>query len=1202
MGIIKFIMNRSFLLSFIFLVSVTAAAQKNIQDTKKRNSVFAPSAALSQQDDSLMSYIVEFKEPPLFLAQQQSTLLYVPVDYLSRFRRFESDVTEGWTAVNGNAKIISMSIQRKYYKSFFGMSVTVPRSAVAVIEQLPYVKKVHENPTVRALLEKSVQQIRANEVWTNYGFRGEGVVVGIIDTGIDYMHAALGGGIGPSYKVIGGYDFAGNDADPMDDNGHGTHVAGIIAADALTISGVAPKARLYAFKVLGSDGKGSMADVIAAIERTVDPNEDGTMDDKMDVVNMSLGSSNGDPDDAASVAVDNAVKLGVTFCIAAGNEGDASPVSGKENNYFYSGKETIGSPGTSRLAITVGAVDSADHLAYFSSKGPTPRYYGIKPEVVAPGFRIRSLAPGNGYRIESGTSMASPMVAGIAALLKSKDKGLTPQQIKSAIVNSSVDLGLEKMLQGAGRVDAMRAVALASSAVPSVIGFGLDDPSQSVWSRVETVKVSNRRNIQQNYSVVMNGQRSGITLSSVPQNFSVAPGGEQQVLITISVNNAVIPIIDDDIPLYDGFVHIRSSADTLHLPWSFARTTKMILSFSEPDAQFLGAGNTSYLLPRYDKMYSRMRRLDSKTVEFTGANRDTYDFVVFFPNSSRMVLKSEYQFNGNDQIFFNASDAVRAVHFNGVDEQNVPLANSLKTKRSMRVELPSGFFFAPLKDGMSTLLVSNAPGRFTFHGSEALIDPVSAKKVVLPQYASFSGIASDVQLTNTASEFLSQKLRFTVPPGVTSTRLFSEGISTFSVSGETYFNTTMVGIDTVQTPMEEFSFDLYMMRPKDPVFASSIGFHTNSSYKADYNLDMSTRYFSIIRDSVMHGLPSQDRPTTHRSPSGGTMRFGESPVYIHNASYNNSFGSSIHFNPLFLGALSEIRYHDIITGTYAVYTSGGTKIIEESLNKFPREPLMVEPAQYSLILDTYDYRVKNAKGHLTLKNTFDLTKSVPDAPVITSFVMLNGQQKPGNNFSRNENAIVRFSSKIYAYPFQLPDPQQTKAFYRKYKSADWIPLTVSSIRHDVENEGSFFTVPLASATAVDSVAIDLKIRIVDSTGNATEQILSPAFSVGNWIDDGTTPVKEPEQIGTPVSFALQQNFPNPFNPATTIKYDLPAATEVTLSVFDILGREVKELVDQFQTAGTHSVKFEAGDLASGIYFYRINAGPYTALRKMLFVK
>ena len=194
---------------------------------------------------------------------------------------------------------------------------------------------------------------RPPAVWAAVG-RGEHVKIGIIDTGIDYLHADFGGagdaaayaannknviepGTFPTAKVKGGYDFAGPtynanipgsipqpDADPLDGNGHGSHVAGTAAGIGVAGSvgaGVAPAADLYALKVF-SDGGGSTDVTSLAIEWAMDPNGDGDMSDHLDVINMSLGSPFGEPADPSAISSNNAAAVGIIVATSAGNEGD----------------------------------------------------------------------------------------------------------------------------------------------------------------------------------------------------------------------------------------------------------------------------------------------------------------------------------------------------------------------------------------------------------------------------------------------------------------------------------------------------------------------------------------------------------------------------------------------------------------------------------------------------------------------------------------------------------------------------------------------------------------------------------------------------------------------------------------------------------------------------------------------------------------
>jgi subtilisin family serine protease len=252
-------------------------------------------------------------------------------------------------------------------------------------------------------------------------------------------------------KVIGGYDFVNNDNNPMDDHGHGTHCAATAAGRGV-LEGVAPDAKIYAYKVLSSRGAGYTSNIIAAIEMSVDPNQDGNFSDRIDVISMSLGGT-GDPGDPTSTAVNNAVDNGVVAVIAGGNSG---PIEG-----------TIGSPGVAKNAITVGANDKNKIMAPFSSKGPLITG-AVKPDISAPGVDICAAQWEDAWSENecidtehtaiSGTSMATPHVAGAVALIKQAHPDWTPDEIKMALRNSAEDLGYELTKQGQGTINISNAI------------------------------------------------------------------------------------------------------------------------------------------------------------------------------------------------------------------------------------------------------------------------------------------------------------------------------------------------------------------------------------------------------------------------------------------------------------------------------------------------------------------------------------------------------------------------------------------------------------------------------------------------------------------------------------------------------------------------------------------------------------------------
>ncbi len=389
---------------------------------------------------------------------------------------------------------------------------------------------------------------------------GSGVRLGIIDTGIDYLHASLGGCRGPQCRVKGGWSFFTNDDQFMDDQGHGTHVAGIAAGrgyadNGKPIMGIAPNADLYGIKVLDSSGGGSFESVAAGIEWSIDPNQDGDPSDHLDVINLSIGGPVGHPDDLMSSALDEAVEAGVVAIVAAGNAGP---------NRF-----TINSPGTSRLAITVSAMNKQSELAWFSSKGPSVwrdadrnLMTAMKPEVTAPGVSIcaaRASQAWSGFanfcedqrhvRL-SGTSMATPMVAGAAALILQRNPGLTPQQVKIKLQSTGQrvrDANLGPFEIGAGFLDAYRAVFNAN---PTDIGASeikkadgqIEIPLQGIGSSVR-ISYARYTSLLKLKSSPFKLLYSGPVLSSAMSIRRPMPRGESFIL---KIETPIVSHIDSE--------------------------------------------------------------------------------------------------------------------------------------------------------------------------------------------------------------------------------------------------------------------------------------------------------------------------------------------------------------------------------------------------------------------------------------------------------------------------------------------------------------------------------------------------------------------------------------------------------------------------------------------------------------------------------
>ena len=296
------------------------------------------------------------------------------------------------------------------------------------------------------------------------------LVAAVIDTGIHTGHTSLDGG-----KVLAFQDFTDGDHDDVDsafdDEGHGTHVAATIAGDAASGDGrgVAPGAGLVGLKVLDDQGSGYATDVIAAIDWVwKDPDDGGPAVPNgvtygIEAINLSLGASGcSDGLDSESEAVNAASNAGYVVAVAAGNDGPAGCTA----------DTGISTPAAAANALTVGAMAdvgaSGFYLADFSSRGPTLDGR-VKPDVAAPGADIRSAATNSttGFATASGTSMATPFVAGVALLMRDLNPLLTPAQVKQKIMDTAKDWGAPgaDSDHGAGRLDAY--AALAASTTPS---------------------------------------------------------------------------------------------------------------------------------------------------------------------------------------------------------------------------------------------------------------------------------------------------------------------------------------------------------------------------------------------------------------------------------------------------------------------------------------------------------------------------------------------------------------------------------------------------------------------------------------------------------------------------------------------------------------------------------------------------------------
>ncbi|KAG6001893.1 hypothetical protein E4U21_003742 [Claviceps maximensis] len=442
------------------------------------------------------------------------------------------------------------------------------------------------------------------------GIKGKGAKVAIVDTGVDYTHEALGGCFGQGCKIAGGYDLVGPrwesrsakfhpkqpDGDPMDYKGHGTHVAGIIGGQNGWFSGVAPEAELFIYKVFSDEPGQSDTTEDVLIQAFCDAYSAGA-----DVITASINRPNGFVDSPWAVVASRIAQKGVFVSIAAGNEG--------ENGPFYSGTGSNG-----RHVVSVAAINTTGDpslqkagpasrpvAAYFTSWGPTNELV-LKPDVGAPGYDIISTYLDHGFQTDSGSSMAAPYIAGIAALYISEHGGRELHGL-----NFATDLANRIIASGQDVAWSTGEISFSESAPPFQVGTGLVDARKVLLYKTQlsfdsislqdtelfrpdwNIQVTNRANRTVHYTFhheplpgveIYDGAGAIKLLSKLqPRNnisaiVSLPPGSSIKAnqTKTFNITFQLPQHVDDNmLPLYSGKLRIKSdNGEDLCIPYGGA--------------------------------------------------------------------------------------------------------------------------------------------------------------------------------------------------------------------------------------------------------------------------------------------------------------------------------------------------------------------------------------------------------------------------------------------------------------------------------------------------------------------------------------------------------------------------------------------------------------------------------------------------------
>ncbi|KAM0552020.1 hypothetical protein ACHAPJ_008130 [Fusarium lateritium] len=502
---------------------------------------------------------------------------------------------------------------------FNGMVIETNTDNADTLRQMEGVVNVWQAHTVRKPEVEESQQGPSTSIrnysihhWTGVdrlhaaGIRGKGATVAIIDTGIDYTHKALGGCFGPGCKVKGGYDLVGADwdthnekrfpkqpdNDPMDYQGHGTHVAGIVAAENEWLTGVAPDAELLIYKVFSDDPWET--DEATIMQALCDAYNAGA-----DVITSSIGQPNGWSDNPWAVLASRLVDKGIVVIASAGNEGEFGP--------FYSSSGAVGHGVLAVAAANVTTKPNANRTGedlgpmpvYFTTWGPTNELL-LKPDIAAPGFLIVSTVLNQSYEELSGTSMSAPYIAGIAALFIGEYGGRAfngagfAKMLRDRIASSGTSLPFvnNRLIRkfkaspfqvGTGLVDAWKVLNYDTQLEYEPFALKDTESFKPHWSfnitntdgkgHEYTFKLESQAgfNIYDNdYGVALLyaiEPRNIVPPVRLPHSVFVEPGETRELSVTFG-----LPDVDDDyLPLYSGKVLITSDhGEKLSIPYGGA--------------------------------------------------------------------------------------------------------------------------------------------------------------------------------------------------------------------------------------------------------------------------------------------------------------------------------------------------------------------------------------------------------------------------------------------------------------------------------------------------------------------------------------------------------------------------------------------------------------------------------------------------------
>ena len=1129
-------------LFFIALIFIIHQSCKSDSYTIKNNKIININnnrqlkTEINLQDYGTLDLIVEFDELPLFISRQNKNYSRSKQSYETIFNDFEKNINN---LKEQSRRSCTGSITDRYYKLFFGVGLTVSKDLLYEITNLPNVKKVYRDKKVSIKTNSGNKLIKADIIKSSYGFSGKGIKVGVIDTGIDYNHLDLGAGFGKGFKVEGGYDFYYSDTDPMDINSHGTHVAGIIAAKGDSINGVAPDAKLYAIKVLSDYGSGTITSVIKGIEYAADPNGDDDYSDRLDIVNLSLGYSEGNFDSPDAVALNNLSKLGTVCVTSAGNDGDE-------------GIYTIGSPASALEAITVAACINKYSLTNFTSVGPAGKSYSLKPDISAPGYNILSTEPGNSYGYKNGTSMAAPFIAGSCALLLEKYPELKPEEVKSALMISSDDNYKNHYTAGNGLADLEKAINTKIVFSPPFIDFGRVDFSKIIWSNNIEIKVINISNERQNIRFVSTNNNIDTSLN----NFSLMPQEQRFIKFSININTGLLD--KNKALLYSEKVTVKINEEEFYLDLAYNSINTMQINFDEIPQKFS-------LVDKSKKFFYQekdLRWLDDYTVETKGFDLPKkLDFYAYFPKGLLYYDKDVNLINGTTRHVISKNNSDKEIIFNKMNNEVKDSINFLYLNND-------DFSFYINKPSSKLYINKKLPENMTLYFSELIRNQ---DKLSINDYIFSPQIKRELSDNiNTEKEF---NIEFFMPY-----QYMNEGYKykfynyigcpdktpEYSWNGWLIRSFPLLYLDLYDN---KWKGQLQLNAPADfNNFPIGIKFFGLCDFES-FNRSSLPQYFigSHIYRTDTQNILKKYKNMEYDITENDTLYFGSGPYFINAFISNNN------------DVLNVLPHIETPFGSLREYEFNIKKNSEQPKEGFNNNFII----NYKLF---HEFPV-----NLRYKADFLLN----EYQAFPELEMLSFKNEKGNilnhSLEKPETIITEFYFNEWSFK---PDSDNFKVSYRLSSNETWKNI---KCKFSTNYKTNIVEAEFRKEKLENNVSVDMKL-IYKSENYYIEQITSPAFIIGNVeFDENDKPVVEKHQF--------YQNYPNPFNNYTNIKFKLAYPSAISLSVYNSNGQKLDDILsDSRLPDGYHNFKWDASKYSSGLYYYKLTSDKKEFRNKMILLK